>query len=319
MVLLTKLLEFWRRDFNARYYLLAALFIALCIVLNYKLFYWVWGQNSTVERWIINEIYPRLGWLTTPVYMAFYLFPYLVVLGLHALLRGEADFARRGRFWGRLLFVAFFMSLDVSHHVYSDIAAMVPGDTERYWTKKTLATLTPTLFVGLPLLAFWLWRDRKAGYGFYGFGWGKVPWKPYLWIFVLFLPVLVIAAAQPQFTSYYPTLRPDRMEGFAWMPLGWAFGLYELSYASYFFWTELVMRGFLVLGLSKYLGKNAVLPMAALYAFRHFDKPWGETVSSVFGGYMLGAWALQSRSIWGGIFLHAGTAVGMDLLAWVLR
>jgi membrane protease YdiL (CAAX protease family) len=50
----------------------------------------------------------------------------------------------------------------------------------------------------------------------------------------------------------------------------------------------------------------------------HFGKPLIETLSSFFGGYMLGVFALYSKNIWGGIILHIGTALFMELLASIL-
>jgi membrane protease YdiL (CAAX protease family) len=74
-------------------------------------------------------------------------------------------------------------------------------------------------------------------------------------------------------------------------------------------------RGFLVIGLSKLLGKNVILPMAATYVVLHFGKPMGETISSVLGGYILGIIALYSRNIWGGVFIHGGIAFLMEVFA----
>jgi len=41
--------------------------------------------------------------------------------------------------------------------------------------------------------------------------------------------------------------------------------------------------------------------MVVAYASIHFGKPLGETIPSVFGGYLLGVLALYTRSIWGGL------------------
>ena len=41
----------------------------------------------------------------------------------------------------------------------------------------------------------------------------------------------------------------------------------------------------------------------------------GALISSFFGGYILGVFAYYSRSIWGGIIVHMGIALLMDLAA----
>ncbi|NNE28673.1 MAG: CPBP family intramembrane metalloprotease, partial [Saprospiraceae bacterium] len=97
---------------------------------------------------------------------------------------------------------------------------------------------------------------------------------------------------------------------------------YEPFYLGGFMMLEWLFRGLLVIGMVKYLGHRAILPMAALYCLIHFGKPMGECISSIFGGYLLGVFAYYSRSIWGGIIVHMGIAFMMDLaalLAWFLK
>ena len=65
----------------------------------------------------------------------------------------------------------------------------------------------------------------------------------------------------------------------------------------------------------KLLGKEAVLPMVSMYAFLHFGKPLGETIGSVFGGYILGVIALKKEHIFGGFIIHVGVAYLMEITA----
>jgi hypothetical protein len=57
--------------------------------------------------------------------------------------------------------------------------------------------------------------------------------------------------------------------------------------------------------------------MVVVYAFLHFGKPAGETISSIFGGYILGILAFQSRNIFGGLIAHLGVAWGMEYFAYL--
>ncbi|PLX02311.1 MAG: CAAX protease family protein, partial [Marinilabiliales bacterium] len=93
--------------------------------------------------------------------------------------------------------------------------------------------------------------------------------------------------------------------------------IYETFYGLDFLSVELIFRGALVIGMVKIMGKDAILPMVAVYAFLHFGKPLGETISSVFGGYILGVIALYSRSILGGFILHVGVAYMMEIAAYI--
>jgi membrane protease YdiL (CAAX protease family) len=82
---------------------------------------------------------------------------------------------------------------------------------------------------------------------------------------------------------------------------------------------ELAFRGFLVIGMARWLGTRAVLPMAVMYCVLHFGKPMGEAIASFFGGYILGVLALRSRSIWGGVVVHLGLAWMMEFAAYLQR
>jgi len=96
-------------------------------------------------------------------------------------------------------------------------------------------------------------------------------------------------------------------------------GIYELFYGFDFLSVELFFRGFLVIALSRFVGKDAILPMVAVYCFLHFGKPAGEAISSIFGGYILGILAYSSRNIYGGLIAHLGVAWGMELMAYLCQ
>ena len=78
--------------------------------------------------------------------------------------------------------------------------------------------------------------------------------------------------------------------------------------------TELLFRGALVIGMVGILGRGAVLPMVALYVVIHLGKPPVEAISSLFGGYILGALAFQTRLIWGGVIVHVFIALTMETM-----
>ena len=59
--------------------------------------------------------------------------------------------------------------------------------------------------------------------------------------------------------------------------------------------------------------------MIVWYATIHFGRPLGETISSLFGGYILGVLALSTRSIWGGLFIHIGIAWLMEAAAFLQK
>ena len=101
----------------------------------------------------------------------------------------------------------------------------------------------------------------------------------------------------------------------AWLPMA----IYEFVYGLDFFNTEFLFRGFMIIGLAHILGKDTIVPMLVTYCFLHFGKPVGEAISSIVGGYILGVIAFYTRSIWGGVMVHAGLAWMMELAAYLQK
>jgi membrane protease YdiL (CAAX protease family) len=51
------------------------------------------------------------------------------------------------------------------------------------------------------------------------------------------------------------------------------------------------------------------------YLMLHFPKLWPESFGAILFGFFLGVLALLSRSIWGGVGVHVGIALTMDIAA----
>lgn len=184
-----------------------------------------------------------------------------------------------------------------------------------YW-QNCFTNLISAGLLSIPVLLYWFFIDRKER-PFYGWSTKRVEWKPYLIIMALMIPLVLLAAQQHDFQQQYPkaeiVLKRGGITGNHTGHLLFFEGCYGLD----FFATELFFRGFLVIGLSKYLGRGAILPAAVFYVFIHYGKPLGETVSSFIGGTALGILAYETQSIWGGVLLHLGTAWAMEGLAYV--
>jgi hypothetical protein len=140
---------------------------------------------------------------------------------------------------------------------------------------------------------------------------------PYFLLLVCLLPLIALASSRPDFLHIYPKVKNVAfIRGYASPVWPWQF-LYELSYGLDFLSIELFFRGLLVIGLVRYAGEKAILPMAAFYCTIHFGKPLGECISSFFGGMILGVIALRTRSILGGLIVHLGLAWLMELGGWI--
>jgi membrane protease YdiL (CAAX protease family) len=96
--------------------------------------------------------------------------------------------------------------------------------------------------------------------------------------------------------------------------LGW-----EFLYLTQFVCLEFFFRGFVLNALRPAIGANAVWVMCVPYLMIHFPKLWLEATGAILFGLFLGILALRSRSIWGGVFVHAGVAVTMDVAALIKK
>ena len=133
------------------------------------------------------------------------------------------------------------------------------------------------------------------------------------------LPILIAASFNSGFQHQYPMYKPSDAHTYLDVP-EWVTVLgYEIAYGLDFITVELLFRGFMVIGMITVLGRSSVLAMAAVYCFLHFGKPPGEAISSVFGGYILGVIAYETKSIWGGIIVHLGIAWMMEIIAFIQK
>jgi uncharacterized protein len=144
------------------------------------------------------------------------------------------------------------------------------------------------------------------------FGWqlNQAPqhWRGYLMLLSPILVFVYLVSLGKDFVHHYPFYD---LAGRSWADLiGW-----EFLYLCQFVFLEFFFRGFIINALRPAIGANAVWVMCVPYLMIHFPKLWLEATGAIFFGLFLGILALQSRSIWGGICVHAGVAVSMDLAA----
>jgi len=161
------------------------------------------------------------------------------------------------------------------------------------------------------LIVCWIAFNKQEN--FYGLSAKKLNYTPYLAMLLIMLPLIGLASTQPDFLAVYPKMK-EIVPLPAGAEPGWFYKLlFQLSYGSDFFSVEIFFRGFLIVGFIKWVGKDAILPMACFYCTIHFGKPLGECISSYFGGLLLGIVAYNTRSIYGGLIVHLGIAWLMEL------
>jgi membrane protease YdiL (CAAX protease family) len=167
----------------------------------------------------------------------------------------------------------------------------------------------------LPLLLIYVKYDRDQQH-LYGLAPKRFDVKPYFIMLGFMLPLIIAASFLPSFLKQYPMYETSRAHLYMEIPEWMTVAGYEIAYALNFVSIEFFFRGFLIIGMIRVLGRGAVLPMACVYCFLHFGKPMGEAISSIFGGYILGIIAYETRGVWGGVIVHVGIAWLMEFVAY---
>ncbi len=149
---------------------------------------------------------------------------------------------------------------------------------------------------------------------YYGFLPKRFDARPYFQMLLIMLPFMIAASFLPSFLKQYPMYRVSTAHELLNIPEWLTVLIYEFAYGFDFITVEFLFRGFMVIGMMQILGRHAVLAMAVTYCFLHTGKPLGEAISSIFGGYLLGVIAYETKSIWGGIIVHVGIAWMMEVI-----
>lgn len=305
--------KFWRLlrvhvllDFHRDYYLAVAVFLLASVFANYFFDF----DRHVVDR---ASGVQKVGWQLLVFGVGFYI-PLLLLVKI----KRPHDLQLTPAFGWLSLSGMLILAIKTGFPYLSNVTRWLSPDPQIFtWAYRVCNNLLGFATVLFPLIV--LHRITRARSGLYGLSLKTFDARPYAWLLLLIIPLVSIASFEPGFQAYYPMYKTNRvaeiMDWPAWLPAT----IFELVYGLDFINVELLFRGFLVIGLSQYLGRNSVLLMACAYCFLHFGKPWGECVSSIFGGYLLGVIAFETRNIWGGILLHITLAWGMELAAYLQK
>lgn len=210
-----------------------------------------------------------------------------------------------------LLTVAAALTLQEYLGGHDTYERLFPRDGSRYWELLGFAWWSGWRVFGyvvMPMAVLACLRGEQIrDYHVSLRGFGKHLWI-YAIMFALVLPAVAIASTTHAFRQTYPFYR---IANRSYTDLG----LWELLYAAQFFSLEFFFRGFVLQGLRRALGANAIFVMLVPYCMIHYGKPLPETLGALGAGLILGTLAMRTRSIWGGVLIHVGVAVTMDVLA----
>jgi len=162
-------------------------------------------------------------------------------------------------------------------------------------------------FVIPALVVKWGFRAPLREYGLETQGFSK-----HLWVYGVFYCIVLVGVVAVSFTRSFSTHYPF----YDLASRSWGdFLMWEVLYAAQFFSLEFFFRGFWLRACKTQFGSGAVLAMIVPYCMIHYGKPLAETLGAIFAGLALGTLALRTRSIWGGVLIHVGVAVSMDVAA----
>lgn len=299
-----------RTDFRVDLYVATALWTALLLTVN---FYF------DLEDAYIDSFRGKPVWAV--LYFVLYATAYYVSVWLWTYFHQRLDIWRNRAFWLRSLVALICYSIYAGFYAHNTWSLELFDGQIYLFAYHCLHNLQSVLTIVLPLFLFYKFVEPYLSQSRPGNFYGMAPKRKglvlYALLLALMIPLITWASFQPDFLQSYPTYRDTNANEFFNVPEWVTALIYELCYGWDFVPTELLFRGFLVIGMSRILGPGAVLPIVVWYCSIHFGRPLGEAISSLFGGYLLGVLALSTRSIWGGLLIHIGIAWGMEIAAFL--
>ncbi len=299
--------EYYKNYAHLKLYAVTALFLAAAIFVEYRYHF--------RETYIENYDNLFVQWL---IVVLFYAVPFFFVCFLIYAFNIRRPFTKTPSFWLKALFGFALLGFDQSY-IPNVLIRGGLGDKNLYFYFTVYSWLVSLIFIVIPLIIFNIVVENKKGRNLYGLLFRKFDIKPYILLLLITAVFLYAGSYLKDVNAYYPRYMHSGGDNFAafygihqWISVL----IYEFSYATSFISVEHFFRGFLVLGFVRYLRGYAVLPMVACYCFLHFGKPIGETITSIAGGYILGVFVYKTRNIWGGIILHIGVALLMELFSY---
>jgi len=258
----------------------------------------------------INIVQYGKGWVGSFLgYYIIYFIPFATAYLLQLFFYKDLSYYKTGWFWIILFIAPAIFSFRVNFDFLQPaIRNIWKADEQLFWLHCS------KWFVGLfaamiPVYIIWKFKDSKQQ-PFYGSR-SSHNLRPYFILIICMIPLITLAATQPDFLNMYP--RAKIIRGWNVHPKYLYYILHELFYSLDFITIEFFFRGFLIIGMIKYCGKNCIVPAACFYCCIHLGKPMGEAISSFAGGLLLGIVSYNNKSVWGGLVVHLGIAWMMEM------
>ncbi|MDB5203043.1 MAG: family intrarane metalloprotease [Ferruginibacter sp.] len=291
--------SFYHTAFKGWYFFIVVLMMSALLYVNY--FQFPLSQKSiTYGHWGAD--------FSTSYFL--YFTPFAAAFILQYFFFAHKAFFKNPWFIALVLLAPAFFALRVNMHLQQELVTrFVSGDALIAWNACINWIVRAMLVIALVWI-IWHIKDRH-GEKFYGTASLPGSWKPYLLLLLMMVPLICIAATQPDFLHRYP--RAQILESLPIKYKTFTYLCYELAYGFDFISIEIFFRGFLIVAFMRLCGMQCIIPAACFYCCIHLGKPLGEAISSFFGGILLGLVSYHTKSIRGGLLIHLGIAWAMEL------
>jgi membrane protease YdiL (CAAX protease family) len=295
--LLAYIIDHLKAEFNLTFFLLYPLLIA--------------ALTGVIYSGRLNNILVGDG--SVFIWLSIYSGLYLAVTIIYATLYKKTAALQKAEFWILGLLIVSALYLNQFFRVFDYVWQQLPKPLLPFFYAVFYNLQVSILYILVPL--FWFYWKREST-PFYGLSVRGFDYKPYLFMLLIMVPLLCWASFQPSFLAAYPRYRAGESEVIMGLSPWLTISGFELTYIIQFITLELFFRGFMVMAIGKFFGNGSVWIMTAMYVLIHFGKPLPETIGAFFGGYLLGVIALRTQSIFGGVMVHLGVALIMELFAY---
>lgn len=296
--------EFIKEEFNIWIYSYTIVFLATSIILNYTL---------NFENRFIDSMYGKPAGMF--IYIPFYGFAYFSVLIPLLLVKKRIYKLKQVEFWVKIIVILTIFSASIGFYQFLDLISEYRDNYKEYFYLfliiSNLKRIIPFILVFYVLKRIY---DKDINH-LYGFRYKGINYRPFFALLAIVAPLIIWASFFKSFQVTYPQFKFWNFEDIFGLSSFQSITFFEIAYGLDFISIELLFRGALIIGMTKVLGKDAILPMAAMYVFIHFGKPPGEAISSFFGGFILGVHSYYRKNIFAGIVIHIGIAYLMEIAA----
>jgi membrane protease YdiL (CAAX protease family) len=283
-------------QYSIFYWILIALFLSISIFCN--------EYFKIIQA--IKNMQPLYALLS---YWILYTSSFIIPLIIWSI-KNKHNWYKKASFW--ILWHVGFLAYTVGSvwPIYGEIVEHFASPGYIGLSKIIFTDLVRFVFLIGTLFIVWI-ITKFPQTSFYGLTFKDLNLKIYFKMLLFMLPFIIAAGFTPDFLDYYP--RAKKLE--IYNPSSHHYILFETIYGMAFIYTEIFFRGFMIMAFAKYLGPQVIIPTAVFYMAIHFGKPLAETLSSFFGGALLGYLSYHTKNIWGGIIVHLGIAWMMEIVA----